>query len=257
MEESLNEKQNFVEIPTKKIYRDRAIWVGSFLGGPVVAGYFIAENFKVFKDYKKAKTTWIITIISTIIIFGGIFLIPENIKIPNQIIPIIYTSIAYYLAKHYQEQNIREHIKNGGEFFNWWRTIGIAIIGLLIIAGVAISIYIFSDLATNSEITRKYGVMNNEIVFDNSVNVAEVDKIAIAFEKTTFFDNAVTKFAYLKKIGNNYEISLSCNKLIETEKEAQEPYIQLRNDMQKLFPNNKIIFNLVVENLDNIVKRIE
>jgi len=257
MEESLNEKQNLAILPTEKIYRERAIWLGSFLGGPIVAGYFIAENFKVFKDYKKVKTTWIITIISTIIIFGGIFLIPENIKIPNQIIPLIYTYIAYYIAKHYQEQKISEHIKNGGEFFSWWRTIGISIIGLLIIVGLAIGIYVFSDLATNSENTKKYGVMNNEIVFDNSINVAEVDKIAIAFEKTTFYDNTVTKFAYLKKIGANYEISLSCNKLIENEKEAQEPYIQLRNDMQKLFPNNKIVINLVVDDLDNVVKRIE
>ena len=194
------ERQNFVEIPTQKIYKDRAIWVGSFLGGPLVGGYFIAENFKVFKDYEKAKKTWIIAIISTIIIFGGIFLIPENAKIPNQIIPLIYTAIAYYIAKHYQEEKINEHIKNGGEYFNWWRTIGIGVIGLLITFGSITSISVFSETALSSETTKKYGAMNNEIVFENSINVAEVDEIAVAFEKTTFFDNAVTKFAYLKKL---------------------------------------------------------
>lgn len=257
MEGTLNEKPNLTEIPIEKIYKDRAIWLGSFLGGPLVAGYFIAENFKVFKDYEKAKTTWIIAIISTIIVFGTIFLIPENVNIPNQIIPLIYTGIAYYVAKHFQEQKIKDHVNNGGEFFNWYRTIGTALIGLLITVVAVITIFLFIDKATSSEITKEYGVMNNEIVFDNSVSAAEVDKIAVAFEKTTFFDNTVTKFAYLKKINNNYEISISCNKSIQNEREAQEPFVELRNDMQNLFPNNKIIFNLVVGNLDNVVKRLE
>lgn len=41
---------------TVKIYKDRAIWAGTFLGGPLVAGYLIAENFKVFNEKKRATT---------------------------------------------------------------------------------------------------------------------------------------------------------------------------------------------------------
>lgn len=39
--------------------------------------------------------------------------------------------------------------------------------------------------------------------------------------------------------------------------EATQTSVDLRNDMQKFFPNNKIIFKLVVNDLDNVVKRIE
>lgn len=132
MEEAEIGQSTFIEIPTHKIYKERAIWVGAFLGGPLVAGYLIAENFKVFNEPEKAKKTWFFTIISTILIFGGIFLLPETIKIPNQIIPITYTVIAYYLAKHFQEKKMMEHIKNGGEYYSWWRIIAIGVIGIFI-----------------------------------------------------------------------------------------------------------------------------
>ncbi|MCU1287907.1 MAG: hypothetical protein JWN60_136, partial [Acidobacteria bacterium] len=30
------------QIPVEKIYKDKEVWVGTFLGGPLVAGYMIA-----------------------------------------------------------------------------------------------------------------------------------------------------------------------------------------------------------------------
>lgn len=64
----INNMEQTLEIQngSKKIYKDKAIWVGTFLGGPLVAGYFIAENFKVFGEYGKAKKTWIYAILTTI-----------------------------------------------------------------------------------------------------------------------------------------------------------------------------------------------
>lgn len=44
-----------IQTSTQKIYRDKAIWVGTFLGGPLAAGYLIAENFKAFNDPAKVK----------------------------------------------------------------------------------------------------------------------------------------------------------------------------------------------------------
>ncbi|HEY9833594.1 MAG TPA: hypothetical protein V6D26_23785, partial [Stenomitos sp.] len=88
-----------IQTPTVNIYKDRAIWVGAFLGGPLAAGYLIAENFKAFNEFDKAKKTWNYAIIATIVVFGGVFLIPDNVEMPNQVIPLIYTAIAYYLVQ--------------------------------------------------------------------------------------------------------------------------------------------------------------
>jgi len=261
MEETILEKSVFEEVPTKKIYTDKAIRVGTFLGGPLVAGYFMAENFKVFGDSEKAKKTWIITILATLCIFALIFFIPENIsdKIPNIVFPLIYMSIAAYYTKLYQEKQINEHIENGGEHFNWGRTIVISIIGISILLGAVFSAYFLTETANGrlTESTKTYGAMKHEIAYQNNINENEVDKIAEVFQKTTFFDDAITKYVYLEKINNNYEISISCNESVKDDVVASQPFVDLRNDMQKFFPDNKIIFKLVVNDLNNVVKRIE
>jgi len=132
------------ETTTQKIYKERAIWVGTFLGGPLVAGYLIAENFKVFNQPERVRTTWIYSIIATIVIFGGVFLIPDNVKIPNQIIPIIYSLIAYQIVQIYQKAKITTHINAGGQAYGWWRIIGIGLIGLtitvIVVFGIAMLI---------------------------------------------------------------------------------------------------------------------
>ncbi|QGK72956.1 hypothetical protein [Flavobacterium sp. SLB02] len=261
MEETILEKSVFEEVPTEKIYTEKAIRVGTFLGGPLVAGYFMAENFKVFGDSEKAKKTWIITILATLCIFALIFFIPENIsdKIPNIVFPLIYMSIAAYYTKLYQEKQINEHIENGGEHFNWGRTIVISIIGISILLGAVFSAYFLTETANGrlTESTKTYGAMKHEIAYQNNINENEVDKIAEVFQKTTFFDDAITKYVYLEKINNNYEISISCNESVKDDVIGSQPFVDLRNDMQKFFPDNKIIFKLVVDDLNNVVKRIE
>lgn len=260
MEETVIEKSDFKEIPQQKIYSEKAIRAGTFLGGPLVAGYFLSENFKAFNDFEKVKTTWIITLISTVIIFALIFIIPENINIPNIVFPLIYTGIAAYFIKQYQEKNINEHLKNGGEEFGWGRTIGVSIAGCILTFAVIFSIFFAIDTINNpsyTETSKTYGAMNHEIVYEDNVKVEEADKIAEAFEKTTFFDQYQTKFVHLRKDGNTYEISISCTESIKSNPTDYLAFVELRNNMQQLFPNNKIIFNLVVDNLDNVVKRIE
>lgn len=259
MEEAIIEKSVFQEIPTEKIYSEKAIRVGTFLGGPIVTGYFMAENFKAFGDFKKARNTWIIAILSTIAVFSLVLSIPDNINIPNIVFPLIYMGIAAYFTKKYQEKKINEHTQNGGEEFNWWRTIGISLLGCIATIAVILGLSFLNEAANGrlTESTKTYGTMKHEIAYQSNINEAEVDKIAESFEKETFFDDSFTKYIYLEKIDNNYEISISCNELIKTDLTTYQSFVALRNNMQKDFPNHKLIFKLVVNNLDNVVKRIE
>jgi hypothetical protein len=259
MEEALIEKSVFEEVPTEKIYSEKEINLATFMGGPLVAGYLMAENFKVFGDFNKVKKTWIIAVLSTILVFGLIFLIPESIHIPNVLFPLIYVGITSYFIKKYQEQKINEHLKNGGEQYNWWRTIAISIIGCIATVGVILSISFFNEAAngTLTEKTKNYGAMNHEIVYQSNVNENEADKIAASLTKATFFDDAQTKYVYLNKIGKNYEISIACTEEVASDPGAYQPFIDLKNNVQEDFPHNKIIFLLVVDNLENVIKRIE
>ena len=223
----------------------------------MAAGYFIAENFKAFNEPEKAKNAWIYTIIATIIIFGSILITPDNFPAP--IIPLIYTAIAYYLVRHFQGQDIDSHLDLGGKLFSWGRTIVVGIIGTAITLIVIFGLVFLSDtVANNSVSTNTYGIMKHEIAYDKSnITEEEVNLIADGLIKTSFFDGAVTKYVFAKKVDTKYELSLSVVAGLEKDNKALQPFEDLRIDMQSLFPNNKIIFNLVVDNLDNVVKRFE
>lgn len=247
-------------IPKGKLYKDKAFWVGTFLGGPLVAGYLFSENFKTLGQPEKVKTTWIITILATVLIFGGIFLIPENINIPNQIIPIAYTAIAFGLFKKYQEEKTLEHISQGGLIYNWGRVIGVGIIGLLITILPIFTIAYASDTIDQANIsTKTYGVsVKHEINFDKSnVSDKEIDEIAEGFRETGFFDLSVAKYVYVVKNGDQYEISISVIQGMENDTQALQPFVELRADMDNYLPNNKIEFKLVVDNLENVVKTLK
>ncbi|MFN7494681.1 MAG: hypothetical protein ACK5RG_17300 [Cyclobacteriaceae bacterium] len=254
MEETLDNRT-----PTNKIYKEKAIGVGTFLGGPLVAGYLIAENFKAFNETDKAKKTWIYTIVATVIIFSGIFLIPDNVKIPNQIIPLIYTAIASYLTQYLQGQNILAHLNSGGQFFGWGRTIAVGLIGLVITIVSIFGFVFISESMNNASIsTKTFGKMKHEIAFDkNNISEIEVDKIADGLTKTAFFDDAITKYVYADKVNSNFELTISVVEGIANDSQALQPFIALRTDLQTLFPQNKIVLKLVVDNLDNVVKTIE
>jgi hypothetical protein len=131
--------------PSFKVYKDQAIYVGTFLGGPLVAGYLAAENFKQFGQFDKVKTSWTIAVLATLIIFGGIFLIPNFDKVPNYIIPIVYTGIAQFLIKKYQSTAIKSHIDSGGQTFSIWRAVWIGLVGLIFLLAVILAILLVAD----------------------------------------------------------------------------------------------------------------
>lgn len=248
------------QIPNGKIFKDKAFWVGIFLGGPLVAGYLFSENFKTFGQTEKVKPTWILSILATIAIFGGIFLIPENINIPNQLIPIVYTAIAYGLFHKIQSEKATQHINSGGLIHNWGRVIGVGVIGLLITILPIFAIAYTYDTVEQANITTKtYGAtVKHEIDFDKSnITEKEVDVIADGFIETGFFDLSIAKYVYVVKNGSKYELYISVIKGIENDPIALQPFIELRLQMDEYIPNMKIEIKLVVDYSENIVKTLK
>jgi hypothetical protein len=127
------------------IYNAKHVRLGTFFGGPLVGGYFIAENYKAFGEYGKANTTWIYSIAATIIRFSSVFLIPEMAYMPNYISPIAYCWIAYYLVEHFQGDQINAHAATGHAFFGWGRVVLIGFIGLAITIALLLTAIIEAD----------------------------------------------------------------------------------------------------------------
>jgi hypothetical protein len=140
--------QDLVELPEGKIYKDRAIYVGTFLGGPLVGGYLIAANFKTLGESDRVRNTWIITILATLVIFGVVLFIPAVAKIPPYLIPIIDASIASAITRHFQNARIKAFIAAEGQAYSWWRVIAITLIGAAVSFAVVFGILYIQQLGT-------------------------------------------------------------------------------------------------------------
>jgi hypothetical protein len=236
------------------IYKDKAVWVGTFLGGPLVTGYLVAKNYKVFGEKDKIWKTWVVAIAALFLIFAIAFYAPYVDRMPNTFFVLLYTGIAYLVVRIWQGAKIDAHIRAGGKIHSWYRVIAVSIIGALLSVIPLVAFTYFSDTTT----IKPFGNLKHEILFDKSnITENEVDKIGEAFVRTNFFDNEQQKFVDAKKVGNDYEIAIYCSSLIKNDAEAVRYFADLREEMQKMFPDRKIIFNLVINTPDNIFKRLE
>ncbi len=124
-----------------KLYTIGQISVASYFGGPIAGCYLMSVNFKHLNNGEIAKKTLLIGIISTLIFFPGILFVPEKIidKIPEFLIPMIYTSIIGVYAKKLQGISIKEHIEKGGQKYSGWK-----VAGLVIIFSILTLVYLFA-----------------------------------------------------------------------------------------------------------------
>lgn len=246
-----------LEKPKKKIYKEKAVWTGALLGGPLVAGYLMAENFKVFHEPRKAATTRVFAVAATGIIFGSLSLIPESVKIPNILIPLICAGIASYFVQRYQRSSLNAHIEVGGPAYHWSRVLGISLVGTAItvlpFAGI---VYLTDPIATAD--SKTYGRLQHEILFDkDNISEHEVDRMAEGLRNATFFDEVQRKSIYLQKEKRRYVLVIPVIEQAWEDPEAIGFFDGLREDLQREFPGNKIVIDLFEEDIGDVKKRLE
>ena len=139
------DKDLFLSPPEFKLYNDRTVYVGTLIGGPLVAGYLASENFKQFGQFRHARNSWLVAILASIIIFGGIFIIPGIEKFPKIAIPILYSVFAQYLVKQFQGNLLKTHLEKGGQMFSVWRAVLIGITGLALTLGILLLLILVTD----------------------------------------------------------------------------------------------------------------
>jgi hypothetical protein len=263
-------------IPTITIYNDKTIWPVTFFGGPLAAGYVIAANFEAFDEPGYVAKTWIITIISTVIIFGISFLASPAVQ---KALFGIYSAVAYMLIRYHQGEKIDAHISAGGATHSSQNIVGVCVFGLVISSiptllmmggaadtpaprGIGGPVVSLGDEMPPPPIepvqSKEYGALRHIIAFHRSnISEEEVDKFAAGMTKTDFLKGKPQKLLYIKKQGESYEIYIACNSTVETNPNAYKVFVPLRNRVQKLFPDRKIVFHLFIDNIGNVAKRIE
>ena len=139
------EEDILIAPPGYKLYKDVAIRLATFFGGPLAAGYLAAENFKQLGQHELVGKTWIISIAASVVIFGGIFLLPDTQRIPPYVIPFAYSWIAYGIVHKYQGEAIKVHNEKGGFFYSNWRVVLVSLVGLVITVAILFAIILLTE----------------------------------------------------------------------------------------------------------------
>ncbi len=130
---------NAKEIPKNnfELYSQRAISIATYFGGPLAAGILARQNFINLGKKDLGHWALLIGIISTLLLFAAVFSIPEEFmdKVPNAVIPFIYTGIIYLVIEKVQGSAIKEHKENKRPFYSAWKATIIGAGSMIVLFG--------------------------------------------------------------------------------------------------------------------------
>lgn len=142
MTEKINDTQDL------KFYSQKSISIATFIGGPLAAGYLIRANYISLNKTDKGRNALLISVLSTILLFTILLMIPETVldKIPSIIIPAIYTGIIYVIVEKNHGTILNDHKENDNTFHSGWKAAGIGFISLIILL-IGIFGYVFLSMS--------------------------------------------------------------------------------------------------------------
>ncbi len=241
---------------TKKLFSQKAIAIATYFGGPAAAGYLLKKNYESHNQEDNGKKAFIIGIISTLLIFAGIFSIPEHIidKIPNAVIPAIYTGIIYLIVEKIQGQWLKEHKESGGEFYSGWKATGIgAIFMVILLALIMGTAFIAGDLSKpdfdtvtyDKEVAKFVENENTSLAVFNVINTAEPQYLIKEFSKGIVLWK------------ENKEIINGLNSIDNLPPELLEQNKKLLKYCDLRIQHNEIIVKAISEDTDKYVSEID
>lgn len=131
---------------SNKIYSTRTISIATLIGGPLVAAYLVASNFKKLEEANKVVKTWLIAIVVLIGVLTISFFLPDSI--PNVVYNLAFYFIAASFVQKYQAAQIAAHKNSGGLTYKTYRAVLIALAFDLVLVGVILICYALTDVNT-------------------------------------------------------------------------------------------------------------
>ena len=183
----------------QKIFTNQTISLATFFGGPIAAGILISKNFKTFGNEKAAKNSIFIGIVTTVVLFVTLFSLPENSvgKIPQSLIPFVYTAIIAAIVNRMQGEKIEEFLNNNGQKATAYGLLGLALNFILIM------IFVFSVPQTEYE---KQIKLSENVILHHGKKIKDntPKRLGNLIIQSGFLDGSEGSDLLLSETSNNY-----------------------------------------------------
>jgi len=192
------------KLPYQKVFTNKTISLATFFGGPAAAGFLIAKNFKTFGNEKASKASIFIGIVTTLILFAVLMTLPESTvdKIPQSLIPFVYTAIIAAIIERMQGDQIKEFLENNGEKASGWTATAYGLLGLAVNV-ILILILVFSVPQTGYE--KQLNVSDNVVLYySKNIKDNSPERIAAIIEESGFLAESQGSDLLLSETNQNY-----------------------------------------------------
>ncbi len=129
----------------RSLYSPTQVAVGSFVGGPMAAVYFLWENYVALENRSGARATLIWGTVFVVALLAILPFLPD--KFPNLVIPIVYMVIARQIAEKGQMSKQQIQASENYTFQSGWRVFGLSVLLLAIFAAVTVGWLLGLDAA--------------------------------------------------------------------------------------------------------------
>lgn len=248
----------------KKLFTQKGISIATFLGGPLAAGYLVRQNFRALGKVTEALISIILGILLTAATFIPLFMLPEDIvdKIPNQLIPAIYTLMIYGIVELVQGKDLKRYKEEERQFESNWKATGIGLLWMLVLVGV-FAVYIFTSPEMSAEVDSEIHRKMEQIAINEDKalkiyrmdpnTVSREDLIRVVEDEGIFYWN--TNLQLLEEI-QHYELEESyvryVRKLMEYTRIRLATYVLIKKSIDE--GTNK--YNTEIESKNTEIERL-
>lgn len=241
---------------SKKLFSQSSIALATYFGGPIAAGYLIKKNFDAYDQKDNGNKAFIIGIVATIVIFVGIYFIPEAVldKIPNLLIPAIYTGIIYLIVEKIQGKWLKDHKAEGGVFHSGWKATGIGAIFLVILVAFVVGVaYLEGDFSQPDFDAETYDQEVAKFVENEATSLAAFDLV-----DNTSSQQLIVEFAKGVRLWKeNKEIIHRIDAIPNLPDELADQNKSLMKYCDLRIRNNELIIRMIRENTDQYNSEID
>ncbi len=126
----------------RAFYSPGQVYIGTFLGGPLAAIYYLSVNFKQLgNDAAKVSTIGVGLLVSMGLILM-LFQLPDDF--PNLLIPLLYSGAAAAVARQFQVSKEEKEAVEEYEFISNWKVAGVSLASLIsFMAMIFVAVFLF------------------------------------------------------------------------------------------------------------------